>query len=76
MLHTENAGMLAVFYLNTLFLPFGQMLSKRWVVFRVVTGKLSYYWALCRNSPSCLHMLCPPPPPQFFAFGPHIPLPM
>ena len=43
MFHTENARLLsksAGFALRT-------SLPREWVVFRVVTGKLTYYWVLC-----------------------------
>ena len=46
MFHTQNARMLSVFYLNLLFylnLPCGRMLPLWWLVFRVVTGKLTCY---------------------------------
>ena len=45
MLHTEYATLLAVFYLNLLFFPCG--LPRWWAVFKVDTGQLSCYWALC-----------------------------
>ena len=47
MFHTENARMLSVFSANLLFSPCGRMLPWSWVVFRVVTGQLIYYRALC-----------------------------
>ena len=46
---TLKSRLLSVFYLHLVFLPCGRMLSQRWVVFRVVTGKLMYYWALCAS---------------------------
>ena len=33
--------------LNVLFLPCGHMAPRWWMVFRVETGKLTHYWALC-----------------------------
>ena len=51
MFHTETARALSVFYLNLLFLPCGRMLPWWCVVFRVLTGKRTDYWVLCRNVP-------------------------
>ena len=44
MFHTENARLL---FKSAVF-ACGHMLPRRCVVFRVVTGRLIYYWALCR----------------------------
>ena len=44
---TENARILLFSSLNLLSLPCGRMLPRWWVVFRVVTGKLSYYGTVC-----------------------------
>ena len=41
MFHTKNARMLPVFYPNLLILPCGHVLPCWWVVFRVLTGKLT-----------------------------------
>ena len=46
MLHTENAKLLTL-----LFLPGGHLLPRLWVGFRLVMGKLTYYWVLCKNAP-------------------------
>ena len=51
MFHTDNAAMVSVFCLNLLFLPCGRTLPRWWVVFKVVTGKLTYYGVLCSNAP-------------------------
>ena len=46
MRHTENATLLSVFSLTPVFLLCGRMLPWWWLVFRGVTGKPTYYWAL------------------------------
>ena len=55
MFQTENARMLSAFYLNLMFSPLPQW----WVVFRVVTGKQIYHWAL---GPRCVRAVQKRPP--------------
>ena len=48
MIHTENARMLSVFYLNLLFSPCRRMLTRWWVVFK---GKANLLWDPVRKCP-------------------------
>ena len=50
MFHAEHARIMSVVVPNLLSLPRRHMLPRWWGVFRVVTGTLTDYWALCKNA--------------------------